>query len=152
MHVSPPCTAMAPRCPRPWWGQQGQDTVLRKQPVGAQRFAPAPQRWQQGSSVVVVGTRSSRAQQCFLMAIPSLTSCSCGCLAMIPALVLLQWFNPATPALNSRVQVCALSLNCQGFWGNHLISLLQIPLSWRIPLCCLALPVHGTLHVGLSMD
>lgn len=80
------------------------------------------------------------------------SSCSHGCFAMTHALVLLQWFKPATPALNSQVRACALPLSCQGLWGNHLISLLQIPLSWRIPLCCLALPVHGTLHVGLSMD
>lgn len=89
---------------------------------------------------LVVGTSSSGAQWCFLMAIPSLTSCSPGYLAMTPALVLLQWFNPAMPALNSQVQVCTFPLSCQGLWGHHLISLFQIPLSWRISLCYLALP------------
>lgn len=57
MQVSPPCTAMAPRCPRPWWGQQGQDTVLRKPPVQAQGFVPAPRRWQQGSRVAGGGNK-----------------------------------------------------------------------------------------------
>lgn len=151
MHVSPPCTAMTPRCPRLWWGQ-GQDTVLRKQPVEAQRFVPALRCWQQGSSVAGGEQAALEHSGSFLMAIPSLVSCSRGCLAMTPALVLLQWFNPVTPAFNSRVQACALPLSCQGLWGNHLISVLQIPLSWRIPLCCLALPIHGVLHVGLSID
>lgn len=51
-----------------------------------------------GSSVAGGGNKQLWS---FLVAISSLASCSCGCLGMTPALVLLQRFNPAMLALKS---------------------------------------------------
>lgn len=65
-----------------------------------------------GSTALCSRPRVLAAEQCFVVAIPFLTSCSHGCLGVTPALVLLQQFNPATPTLNSRVQACALPLSC----------------------------------------
>jgi len=158
--VSPPCTAITLRCPRPRC--DGSSVGGAEKAACLCGHSPFPPPWgarrEVAVSVLQTGSAlsSKRSGALQRVSLPRLlqprpwalwvTPCPSprrGCL----------WFDPATPALHSRVRVCALPLRCcWGPGGYRVISLLQIPLGWRIPLCCAALPVRGTPHVGLSMD